>query len=578
MNEWQQYFLLLRFHRRMARSRIRHLIFESRLTLFTLIALLVGYGLFGYLLFERGILFVERIPGIGGLLGDRILYLLFFFFFFMLIFSVGITNYIGLIKGKEVGWLLTLPVTHRVIFLWKSTEAVLFASWGLLFISAPLLLAFAATRDAPWTFYPKALIVLLPFVIVAATIGCVFFLALLRWVSRRVGMTLAGAAIIGLLFYGITAYRDTILTNQSNIGVGAIDQILKHTEPSVHPLSPSSWLSLVLVQWTRTLQHGVAVHSFALWSWALMSVNIMCFLGATWFYPGWIRNMELGAASASRRREKAAGLTYRWVRGAKRAFGLRRPIRAVIRKDILAFIREPSQWVQFVIVYGLLLIYVLNLRNMGYDLDSPFWSAVVSYLNLTVCALALSTLTTRFVFPQFSLEGTRLWVLGMAPLGLDRVVLQKWVQAFVFTGILTTVLQVISGFMLKLPAEDIVMFSGAVLVLSMGLCGISVGLGALFPNLKETNAAKIVSGFGGTLCLIWSFLYIVAFVTILCLAKLSVFRNHHAAETGAPMVHTESWRDGAVLGMLGVTLVMGGIPLILAMRKVRRLEFLGPMS
>ena len=78
------------------------------------------------------------------------------------------------------------------------------------------------------------------------------------------------------------------------------------------------------------------------------------------------------------------------------------------------------------IFFGLLTIYVLNLRNVAYDFQSPFWSTMISYLNLAACALTLSTLTTRFVFPQFSLEGRRLWIIGLAPLGLPRVVMQKF--------------------------------------------------------------------------------------------------------------------------------------------------------
>ena len=39
-------------------------------------------------------------------------------------------------------------------------------------------------------------------------------------------------------------------------------------------------------------------------------------------------------------------------------------------------------------------------------------------------------------------------------------------------------------------------------MMSAALSGLAVGLGALFPNFKEDNPSKIVSGFGGTLCLV----------------------------------------------------------------------------
>src|SRR5262249_13461824 len=121
-----------------------------------------------------------------------------------------------------------------------------------------------------------------------------------------------------------------------------------------------------------------------------------------------------------------------------------RPIQALCAKDARTFLREPSQWGQCALIFGLLLIYTSNLRNLGYNYSDPFWSTVISYLNLTVCSLAMSTLTTRFVFPQFSLEGRRFWIIGTAPLPLTHVLHQKlWLNLLAATP-LTTLLVVIS--------------------------------------------------------------------------------------------------------------------------------------
>lgn len=557
----------------MAGGRSTRMLSDSKLMVTTLSIFLLGYGVMGYVLFAKGLLMVQRVPSVGGFLGDRVIFLLFFFFFIMLIFSVGVTNFIGLIKGKEIPWLHTLPLSHRVIFLWKSTEAIVFASWGLVFISFPLLLAFGTTRNAPNSFYPHAIALTIAFVIVASTVGSALFLGLLRWISRKTAVIMIILAAMGLTIYGFVAYDDAMEASQRSAGLVAVDQILKHTEASVHPLSPSTWMSRALLQRSRTYAYEAEWFTSLLWSWALMGIVSLGWLGGKWFYPAWNRNLERSAHAASQRRERSMGHAYGWVTGAKRILGLKRPIRAVIRKDVLTFFREPSQWVQFVIVFGLLLIYVLNLRNMGYDYENPYWSAIISYINLTVCSLAVSTLTTRFVFPQFSLEGTRIWVLGLAPIGLDRVVLQKWVQAMLCIGTLTTLLQLTSGLMLQLPASDIIFFTSSIALISAGLCGISVGLGALFPNLEETNAAKIVSGFGGTLCLICSFLYIVCFISMLTVAKIGLFQTKGVAD-----IANEGWMPGAIAGVILMTLIFGGVPLLIAMRRVKRLELFGPLS
>ena len=39
----------------------------------------------------------------------------------------------------------------------------------------------------------------------------------------------------------------------------------------------------------------------------------------------------------------------------------------------------------------------------------------------------------------------------------------------------------------------------------------------LYPNFKETNPSKIVSGFGGTFCLVMSFLYILFSLVVLAI-------------------------------------------------------------
>ncbi len=48
------------------------------------------------------------------------------------------------------------------------------------------------------------------------------------------------------------------------------------------------------------------------------------------------------------------------------------------------------------------------------------------------------------------------------------------------------------------------------LILCFGLAGIAVGMGARLPNLREPSPSRIAAGFGGTLCLVVSTLYILA--------------------------------------------------------------------
>jgi hypothetical protein len=165
--------------------------------------------------------------------------------------------------------------------------------------------------------------------------------------------------------------------------------------------------------------------------------------------------------------------------------------------------------------FGLLGAYIINLRNFTHQLTSPFWIHAVAFLNLGACAFNLASVTTRFVFPQFSLEGRRMWIVGLSPMGLARIVMTKYWLASAASLAVTLGLVTLSCWLLKMPWNDVAFFGAVVTVMTFALNGLAVGLGVLYPNVKETNPNKIVSGFGGTLCFVLSSIYIIASLALL---------------------------------------------------------------
>jgi ABC-2 type transport system permease protein len=208
-------------------------------------------------------------------------------------------------------------------------------------------------------------------------------------------------------------------------------------------------------------------------------------------------------------------------------------------------------------------MYVVNLRNVSFNFRSVFWETMISYLNLAASALTLSTLTTRFVFPQFSLEGRRLWIIGLAPIGLRKILLQKFWMSLIMSSSMTVTLMVISSLMLHLAWVKVVFFAGSILLLSAALSGLSVGLGALFPNFKEDNPSKIVSGFGGTLCLVASFIYITLFVAFSAFPAVKQEMNLPVPIPGYV----------ALLVAFFLSLSVLFLPLGLALRRLKNMEF-----
>ncbi|MCB1204639.1 MAG: hypothetical protein KDN18_10295 [Verrucomicrobiae bacterium] len=543
----------------------------------TIALFLVGYLGASYWLFSAGLRYVATLPAAGSLLGDRLIHVLFFCFFLMLAFSVAVTSYISLYRSRDTRWLLSLPLSHRTLFLWKCFEAAAFSSWGLAFIIAPLLIAFARLRDVGPLFFLKTTAALVLFLVLASALGAILLLTAARWLNRRQIFFAVSAA--GLLFLASAiraGWEDHLIVEDTGLGSAlTFQRVLHHTGIAVNRAVPSTWIAGSIVDWSRPFRHGGSLlYPTLLLSNALFSILLLTHSGERWFYRSWNLSIQHSAVSALQRdQSRRSGrdhLLRLYPRPSWLARLIGRPLAAVARKDFLTFVREPAQWVQFSLVFGLLALYASGLRKMNGDLGQPRDLYLVAFLNLSVCALALSTLTTRFVFPQFSLEGRRLWILAMSPLRLPAIVLQKFVTSTLSSGIVVIAILFIGGYNLRLGFQDSLFFAASIALLAVGLNSLAVGLGVLFPNLRESNTAKIVSGFGGTLCLVGSFIYILTFVLILAWLRWEVFQNNRVD----PDWFRETRSLWGLAALLSLTAIVTALPLIFSQKKLKRLEIL----
>ncbi len=147
----------------------------------------------------------------------------------------------------------------------------------------------------------------------------------------------------------------------------------------------------------------------------------------------------------------------------------------------------------------------------------------------------------------------------MAPLGLERVVKAKYWLSSILSLIVTLGLITLSCWLLNMTWDDVVFFGAVVAVMTFALNGLAVGLGVLYPNLKEANPGKIVSGFGGTLCLVLSFLYILGSVLMLAFGTIGL--HDHA-----------TWAVGSVLAFVVLSFFIGWVPLRMGLKRLKNFE------
>ena len=539
---------------------------EQSHLLTSLIALfIVGYLVLSFWLFYDGLQFIAKFPGLGAVLTERLMFVLFAFLFGLLLLSNLVISYTNLFRNREAAFLLTLPVSTQTIFRWKFIESTLLASWAFLFLIAPLLVAFGLVRDVPWHFYILTIFLIALFIVLPGVIGAWLAILIGRFLDRRsfqITLVVTAIALLAMaaFWWKANPATDELLDKRT---LEALDQLLAKTRFTMFPFLQSYWLSSAVLQWAEGVYRGAAF-------FALVLLSNTLFFGSIAFTR--LGNLFYDTASAVQSRA-GNGFKFNSLRPRKngpQSVGLLERIAAKFSwfdratlalavKDVRIFWRDTTQWGQSVMLFGLLGVYIINLRNFTHQLTSPFWINLVAYLNLGACSLNLATVTTRFVFPQFSLEGRRLWIIGMSPLGLERVIKTKYWLSSMLSLVVTLGLITLSCWLLKMTWDRVAFFGAVVAVMTFALNGLAVGLGVLYPNLKEANPSKIVSGFGGTLCLVLSFLYILASVLLLGFGTTGL---HDRA----------SWAVESVVGFVLLSFVIGWLPLKLGLKQLKNFE------
>ena len=524
-----------------------------------------GYLVLSFWLFYDGLRFIAKFPGLGAVLTERLMFVLFAFLFGLLLLSNLVISYTNLFRNRETAFLLTLPVSTKTIFQWKFIESTLLASWAFLFLIAPLLVAFGLVRDVPWHFYVVTMLLIALFIVLPSVIGAWLAILIGRFLDRRsfqITLVVTAVALLAMaaFWWKANPATDELLDKRT---LEALDQLLAKTHFTMFPFLPSYWLSSAVLQWAEGITRGAAFFALVLLSNTLFFGSIAFTRFGNLFYDTASAvqsraggSFKLNFLRAQKNLPPSIGLLEKI---AAKFFWFDRATRALAVKDVRMFWRDTTQWGQSVMLFGLLGAYIISVRNFTHELTSPFWVNLVAFANLAACSLNLATVTTRFVFPQFSLEGRRLWIVGMSPMGLERVVKIKYWLSSALSLVVTLGLVMLSCWLLKMTWDRVGFFGAVITVMTFALNGLAVGLGVLYPNLKEANPSKIVSGFGGTLCLVLSFLYILASVLLLGFGTTGL---HDRA----------SWAVESVITFVILSFFIGWVPVKLGLKQLKNFE------
>jgi ABC-2 type transport system permease protein len=546
--------------------------FRTSLVLFLSLVLWVGL----FWLFQDGFSYVRTMI-VHAETHDQLISAIFSAFFaallLLVVFSAAIILYGALFRSPETEFLLTLPLRTEMVFLHKFQETLIYSSWGFLLLGSPLLLAYGIVSEAPWYYYLLLPPYLLAFVYIPVAIGAIACLLVIRYLPRNRRMVIWSASILlilGAIFY---AWRLACGPQSDLLTPTWFLDLMGRLELTEQRLLPSWWLSAGLLEAVRDEWTEAVLFLLVLIANALFLRHV-----AIWTAQGVFRSAySILRGSGMRLKRTRVALADRAI--LKGFIIFPKPMRLFMVKDFRIFRRDPMQWSQSLIFFGLLIFYFIYLRRIQYDVYYIGYVNLVSFLTLSVVGLLLSTFTTRFIYPMMSLESQRFWLLGLTPLRRTTILWSKFFFSICGSVVPCSCLILLSDVMLNIELFTIASHQLTCLLLCVGLSGIAVGLGASLPNVREQSPSRIAAGFGGTLCLVVSTLYILLIVLFTALPTHFLLATRNAGEgrvveDQAAMIHyLHMWMLAGTLGSVALGIFVASVPLAVGIRAFRRMEF-----
>ena len=484
-----------------------------------------------YLLALRGLRFLFDEAGVGPFLLDRLWYLFLFVVSLMLLVSQTATAYSTMIRSPETSFWMGLPFSSRWILRAKWWESSGYSAWAVVLLVVPIGLACLTVLHQPFWMLGWLLVILVPLVAIATALSTLLLLLWLRWVRFRVmirrEVIVAGCVLVSVVLFWVIGERQA--PQRQDVWFLVLQELLPRMQVATSMWLPSSWTARALSAGWNQRWVEASVYAGLLWSTALVAGRLLDHLAAWWLMPV-LRHHAAGYYDGHLASPEPSAASCDVAPGSSARFRIRRwmtrPLLSCVAKDVLLFVRDPIQWSQGLVFFGLLGAYFANIRRFAHLDVEPSWRIGIASLNLACTLLVFGSLAVRFVFPQMSLEGRRLWLLRLAPGGV-RVVLCAKLVFYGMLGILVIDgLLLLSARRLGVPAPLGWWMAAVGVVTSVTLVAFALGLGSWLLDPSASDPAKIVSSSSGAMALVLMLAYVGVVIWSLVVAWTSWMHQH----------------------------------------------------
>lgn len=417
---------------------------------------------------------------IGGLLVNKILYAFYLTFAVMTILSAVVSAISVLFLSRETDFIFCLPVKIESIFTVQYAKIIVEACWMVFLMAVPIFAAYMQVIKISMADFGFILLAHVPFFIISASIGIIITLFLVRFFPAE-SVRNTAIAVFGIFIVVVVVYFRMLepekLTGANEEQILSFIKNLQTPEAIFLPHAP---LMRIISDVTAAgVFQGLGMFLYYL-SASLIVLAGTVFVARYWYFEGY-------AKKGVYKKEKPLPASYDFK---PQPFFL-----SMLYKDAKYLLRDTSQWIQIVFLFGLVVIYLFNIYKLPSELFDI--KTIIFFLNIGFIGFVLAAVGARLILPVISTEGRGFWIFRTAPLSMGRYVRQKFITyciPMVITGQAVALLSIAF-----LKTDQFVSFLTIVstLLITVVISGVGIGFGALFADFTVKNPEELITGAAG---------------------------------------------------------------------------------
>jgi ABC-2 type transport system permease protein len=325
------------------------------------------------------------------------------------------------------------------------------------------------------------------------------------------------------------------------------------------PWNPAMWAADLFAAWNQKQWSASVRPGLKLAGLFAFGIGGLLLTAKTLYRGSWDRALQAlsGETDLLQRRTRLSWLSHRL---SSRAFSQE-------VREVLLFLRDPSQWSQVFVLCALMALYLFSVSKVTDNLLGAT-SFIMALLNTLFVSFISLSIASRFVFTSFSADGEAIWLMKTAPEGWAGFVRAKLIVFGVPCLFFSIALGVLSGVILGLSNHQLWVLGMHGLWDGSLMIALSLGMGMLFINPGIENPLKLIISPGGLLLMVVG-VFFAAVHLVLRLTTTMPTLNSFLSEYGWPDM--SEGRGRIIIGAVIAVEALGAVILILrGMRHLRR--------